>query len=129
MNSKLEIVQYSAGLAITGAIKEISRSKLYKELGLEFLKSRRTFWRHCQFHKVISTGFQTYFSLIPKYTHGYQTRTSGNMATRQCRTDSFKHSFFPWTIVTWNKILPETWNTSLTAFKKHLLKEIRPVTH
>ena len=32
INSKLESVQYSAALAITGAIKETSRSKLYKVL-------------------------------------------------------------------------------------------------
>ena len=38
MNSKLESVQYIAALAITGAIKGTSRSKFYKELGLEFLK-------------------------------------------------------------------------------------------
>ena len=38
MNSKLESVQYIAALAITGAIEGTSRSKFYKELGLEFLK-------------------------------------------------------------------------------------------
>ena len=43
MNSKLESVQYSAALAIAEAIKGTSRSKLYKELELEALKSRRTF--------------------------------------------------------------------------------------
>ena len=69
MNSKLESVQYSAALAITGAIKGTSRSKLYKELGLESLKS----FRHCcSFHKIISTGPPTYLvNLIPKSTHGY----------------------------------------------------------
>ena len=39
INSKLESIQYNAALAITGAIKGTSRSKLYKELGLESLKS------------------------------------------------------------------------------------------
>ena len=121
MNSKLKSVQYSAALAITGAIKGTSRSKLYKELGLESLKSRRTFRRLCSFHKILSTGLPTYlFHLIPKSTHDYQTRTSGNIPTYQCRTDTFKHSFFPWTIVTWNKIHPETQNASLTVSKKHL---------
>ena len=32
-------IQYNATLAITGAIKGTSSSKLYKELGLESLKS------------------------------------------------------------------------------------------
>ena len=39
INSKLESIQCNAALAITGALKGTSRSKLYKELGLESLKS------------------------------------------------------------------------------------------
>ena len=38
---KLESTQYKAALAITGAIQGTSRDKLYQELGLESLKSRR----------------------------------------------------------------------------------------
>ena len=38
---KVESVQYSAALAITGSIQGTSRLKLYKELGFETLKSRR----------------------------------------------------------------------------------------
>ena len=39
--SKLESVQYNAALGITGAICGASQTKLYVELGLEFLKARR----------------------------------------------------------------------------------------
>ena len=39
--NKLETVQYNAALAITGSIQGTSKVKLYKELGLELLKSRR----------------------------------------------------------------------------------------
>ena len=38
---KLESIQYKAALAITGAIQDTSRDKIYKELGLESLKARR----------------------------------------------------------------------------------------
>ena len=78
----------------------------------------------------MSTGLSTYLlSLIPKFTHCYQSRTSGNIPTYQCGTDTFKHFFFPWTLVTWNKIHSETRNASLTVSKKHLLQEICPVPH
>ena len=111
MSIKQESVQYSAALFITVTIKRISTSKLYKELGLE-------------------SGLPTYlFNLIPKSNYDYQTRTSGNIPTYQCRTRSFKNFLFPWTIVTWNKIHPETRNAFLTVFKKHLLKEICLVPH
>ena len=129
MNSKLENLQYSAALAITGAIKRTSRSKLYKELGLESLKSRRTVRCLCLFHKIAPTGFTTnLFNLIHKSTHGYQTRTSGNIPTYQFRTDTLKNFFFPWTVA-WSKIYPETQNAYLTTFKKHSLKEVCPVRH
>ena len=39
--TKIKRIQYNASLAITGAIKEASRTKLYKELGLESLRFRR----------------------------------------------------------------------------------------
>ena len=42
---KLKSVQYKAALAITGAIQGSSREKLYQELGLESLKSRRWYRR------------------------------------------------------------------------------------
>ena len=38
---KLEKVQYSAALIITGAIKDFSRERLFKELGPESLCDRR----------------------------------------------------------------------------------------
>ena len=50
--NKLESIQYNAALAITGAIQGTSKTKLYKELGLEFLKSRRCFRWLCTFYKI-----------------------------------------------------------------------------
>ena len=42
-HDKLESIQYNACLAITGAIKGTSTEKIYQELDLESLKSRRWF--------------------------------------------------------------------------------------
>ena len=38
---KIETLQYQAALAIIGAIQSTSRDKIYHELGLESLKSKR----------------------------------------------------------------------------------------
>ena len=40
-HQKLESIRYNAALAITGAIRKISKEKLYQELGFEPLQSRR----------------------------------------------------------------------------------------
>ena len=50
---KLESVQYKAALAITGAIQGSSRERLYQELGLESLKSRRWYRRLRCMYKII----------------------------------------------------------------------------
>ena len=118
INSKLESIQYNATLAIIRVIKGTSRLKLYKELGLESLKSRRTLRCLCAFHKIVSNCLPTHlFKLIPQSTHAYQTRTSSNIPTYQCRTDTFEHSFFPWTVVEWYKLHPNIRNASITVFK------------
>ena len=65
INSKLESIQCNAALAITGALKGTSRSKLYKELGLESLKSRRTLRRLCTSQNSIYLSSNLSFQLNP----------------------------------------------------------------
>ena len=50
---KLEKVQYSAALIITGAIKGTSREHLRKELGLESLNYRRWYRKVVFFYKIV----------------------------------------------------------------------------
>ena len=98
--NKLEKIQYNTALAITGAIWGTSRDLISKELGLESLQSRRSLYCLCTFHKIKASGLPSYlFKLIPDTSHHYLTRSVENISTYQCRTDSFKSSFFPWTIV------------------------------
>ena len=58
---KLESVQYSAALAVTGTWRGTSREKLYAELGWESLSSRRWSRRLTLFYKMMN-------NLMPKYT-------------------------------------------------------------
>ena len=57
INSKMEIIQYSTTFAITCAIKGTSESKLYKELGLESLKSRRNHTHDTFKHSFFSLDY------------------------------------------------------------------------
>ena len=50
---KLDSVQHKAALAIKGAIQGSSREKLYQELGLESLKSRRWYKHLCCIYKIM----------------------------------------------------------------------------
>ena len=106
--TKIEHIQYNAALAITGAIKGTSQTKLYKELGLESLKFRRWFRRLCTFFKIKTSGKPEYlFKLIPTGQHSYNTRSLDQTDTYYCSTDAFKNSFFSiynsWVEQTWFK--------------------------
>ena len=101
---KIERIQYNPALAITGAIKGTSPSKLYCELGFESLKFRHWLRKLCTFFKLKTSGLPEYlFDLIPQNNHLYNTRFLEDVTTFYSRTDAFKYSFFPSTIFEWNK--------------------------
>ena len=52
MMQSLESTQYQAVLAVSGAWKGSSTTKLYEELGWESLSDRRWLRRLCQFYKI-----------------------------------------------------------------------------
>ena len=85
---KLESYQYNAALAITGAIRGTSKTKIYNELGLESLRFRRYFRRLCTFFKIKQTEMRSYlFNLISQSNHNYNTRQYDNIESFYCRTD------------------------------------------
>ena len=125
---KLESIQYNACLAITGAIRGTSTEKIYQELGLESLKSRRWFRKLCHFYKIFNDKSPSYLlNLIPNFNRVENTKFSYNIPTIKVKHDYFKNSFFPSAISEWNKLDLNIRNSaSLNAFKKKLLNFIRP---
>ena len=77
---KLESLQYNAYLAITGAIRVLSREKLYQELGFESLQQRRWYRKLCSFYKVFKNESPRYlFNIIPIRNPAYSTRNHVNI--------------------------------------------------
>ena len=63
---KIESIQYNAALAITGAIRGSSKEKLYQELGLEYLSSRRWLRRLSLFYNILNSKSPSYmYNIIP----------------------------------------------------------------
>ena len=127
-HDKLESIQYNACLAITGAIRGTSTEKIYQELGLESLKSRRWFRKLCHFYKIFNEQSPSHlFNLMPNFNRVHNTRLSYNIPPIKVRHDYFKNSFFPSAISEWNKLDLNIGNSaSLNTFKKKLLNFIRP---
>ena len=64
---KLEIVQYQAALAVTGAWHGSNCSKLNDELGWETLSDRRVCRRILQIHKIMNNKAPSYLKKKPTY--------------------------------------------------------------
>ena len=120
-----ERVQYTAAIPSTGAIKGIS----YNELGLESLRFSRWFRRLCVFYKIKVKPLPSYlYELILKSNHNYSTQNFDHIDPYYCRTDIFKYSFFPYTILEWNKLDANLKIAkSYMCFRNSLLKIGRPV--
>ena len=127
-HEKLESIQCNACLAITGAIRGTSSEKLYQELGLESLKSRRWFRKLCHFYKILNEKSPSYlFDLIPNLNKVRESRLSNNIPAIHTRQNYVKNSFFASTISEWNNPDCKIRNSGrLSIFKKNLLNFIRP---
>ena len=126
---KMESVQYSAALAVTGTWRGTSRTKLYAELGWESLSSRRWSRRLTLFYKIINnlTPLYTKEPIPPLHQSSYSLGNQDAIGQIKARTEKFQSSFYPNCTSEWNKLDPEIRLTpSLAVFKTKLLSKIRP---
>ena len=126
---KLESVQYTAALAITGAWRGTSRAKLYNELGWESLDSRRWCRRLTLFYKITNnlTPDYTRYPIPPLHQSEYSLRNRDVIGQLRPRTERFKSSFYPFCLTEWNKLdhLSKA-SSTISNFKAKLLVLIRP---
>ena len=77
---------------MTGAIKGPSTEKLYQELRIEHLRSRRWFRKLCLFYKMIKNKSPPYlFNLIPSSSRLHTTRNSDNIIPFKVGHNYFKN--------------------------------------
>ena len=97
--------------------------KLYKELGIEPLGFHQWFRCLCTFYKLKTQRTSKYlYKLIPFKNNKYDTRSTHSVGTCFCRTNTFKYSFFPYTIREWNKLDLELNEKSFKKFRNTLPK-------
>ena len=125
---KKDSIQYNATLATTDAIRGTSIEKLYDELHLETLEKRRWCRKLCCFFKIFRYKYPEYlFNIIPTSVSTYNTRNTNNIPLFKVKHNFFQNSFFPSTVIKWNKLDINICNSeSLNIFKKTLLNFIHP---
>ena len=111
-------------LQFNRAIRGSSREKLYQELRLESPQLRRWYRKLCSFCEIYNKQAPGYLTkIIPTY----QARHFANIPSLIFKHNFFKNTFFPSTILEWNKLDPSLRNsTSYNVFKNSILKFIRP---
>ena len=100
-HQRLESIQYNAAIAITGTIRGTSSEKLFQELGLETLKSRRWFRKLYLFYKILHIKSPSYLlKLIPENNSLYVSRSAlknqipfFKLKTNFCRKFLFPSSY------------------------------------
>ena len=104
------------------------KDKIYEELGFESLWVRHWYRKLCLFYKVLSNEHPQYlYNLIPVRQALYSTRNVLNIPLLNTNHNFFKNSFFPSTIIDWNKIDPSLKKAgSLSLFKTYILRFTRP---
>ena len=120
-HDKLESYQYKAALVMTGAIKEPSSERLYQELGMENLRSKRWFRKLCLFYKMLKNKSPPYlFHLIPYSSGIHTTRNSSYITPFKVRYNFFKKNVFPSVISEWNKLDLEIFNSAFSEILKNI---------
>ena len=127
---RLGPLQYNAVIAITRTTIGTSLEKLFQELGLETLKSRRWFRKLYSFYKILhSKSPSCLFKLIPEKNNSYASRSALNnqISCFNVKASFLKNYFFPAVINKWNNLDISIRNSSSChIFKNSILKFIRP---
>ena len=122
---KLESVQYKVALEITGAIQGTSHDKIYHQLGLKLLKSRRWYKNLSCMYKIMKEEVANYLiNFVPKFETNIRTRNN----TFNCRKNCFQYSFFCSTLNDWFNLNFNVRNSeSISILKSKSLSFIHPV--
>ena len=123
-HQKPESIQCNACLALSGAIRGSSREKIYQELGLESFQRRHWCRKLSLFYRIFKENKPVYlFNLIPTKISNYETRNTNEITLSRTKHNFFKISFFPSTVIEWNKLDPNLQSAaSLHVFKKKCVK-------
>ena len=98
---------------------------------MESLQQRRWYRKLCFFFKICKNRCPKYlFETIPQSNCQYRTSNVQNILHINVKQQFFKNSYFPSTIIEWNKLDSNIRNSeTLNIFKSKILKFIRPTAN
>ena len=123
---KLENFQLDIARIVTGARKGTSHHLIYEETKWLKLSERRNLHKLKKFSKILEGKEPEYLKeIIPNRNSSHSLRNSENIPQIKCRTETFRCSFLPSTIVAWNAYPVDNRNTK--DFDKKLKTSCNPL--
>ena len=106
-HQRFESIRYNAGIAKTGTIRGTSSEKLFQELGLETLNTRRWSRKLYLFYKIIHSKSPSYLFKLISEKNPYASRSAVNnqIPFFNVKTNFFKNIFFLAAITEWNTLI------------------------
>ena len=129
MTKRLERIQYSAALAVSGAWRGTNIDTLYEELGWESLYYRRWYRRVCHFFKLTMNQFPEYlYQLVPPLRSvKYNLRGANVHESNVERTNRFASTYFQNCIKEWNQLgISIRSSQTISELKRKLIQLVRP---
>ena len=118
----IEKLQLEASRVVTGTTRYASKNLLYNETGWLPLSTRRTIHRLTLFYKIINNECPKHLHTKFEYYNSnrtlHNTRNANNLPIPLCKTETYRHSFFPSSIRLWYTLEPSIRSAnSLGSFK------------
>ena len=125
---KLELFQYNACLAITGAIRDTSKKKALPKIKFGVPSASTLIQKTIFFLQDFKNNQPSYLSnIVPQQNFAFNTKKVGKVPLFKIKHNFLKNTFFPSTVIEWNKLDPHLWNkTNFQIFQKNILLFIRP---
>ena len=129
LTKRLESVQYTAALAVTGAWKGTNKSNLLDELSWEYFHDRRRYGKPTHFFKLLKEDAPECMTAPirqPKHLN-CSVREQNVFEPLASRTQGYYDSYYPYCLREWNKLDPSQRSIdSPNKFKAELIKSLRP---
>ena len=125
----LEKLQNEAARIVTGLTRSASLDNLYRECGWVSLSERRKFQKLCFMYKCNNGQIPRYISdLIPPLVSeifNYSLRNRANLSSVRTRTETFKMSCIPSSVLLWNSLSDDIkYAPSLVTFQNSLRNQM-----
>ena len=126
---RLQRIQYSAALAVSGAWRGTNIDRLYEELGWESLYYRRWYRRLCHFFKLtMNQSPACLYQLVPPLRSvKYNLRGANVYESNVERTNRFASTYFQNCIKEWNQLdVSIRSSQTISELKRKLIQLVRP---